>query len=56
MLGERRTLEQVDELFRQMSVREIREHLEELYQVEVTPSLISAVTDKVMEEDRKSVV
>jgi putative transposase len=33
-----------------MSVREIREHLEELYQVEVTPSLISAVTDEVMEE------
>ena len=35
---------------RGMSVREIREHLEELYQVEVTPSLISAVTDEVMEE------
>jgi len=33
-----------------MSVREIREHLEELYQVEVTPSLISAVTDEVVEE------
>ena len=33
-----------------MSVREIREHLEDLYQVEVTPSLISAVTDEVMEE------
>jgi len=35
---------------RGLSVREIREHLEELYQVEVTPSLISAVTDEVMEE------
>jgi len=35
---------------RGMSVREIREHLEALYQVEVTPSLISAVTDEVMEE------
>lgn len=35
---------------RGMSVREIREHLEELYQVEVSPSLISAVTDEVMEE------
>ena len=35
---------------RGMSVREIREHLEELYQIEVTPSLISAVTDEVMEE------
>jgi putative transposase len=35
---------------RGMSVREIREHLEVLYQVEVAPSLISAVTDEVMEE------
>jgi len=35
---------------RGMSVREIREHLEDLYQVEVTPSLISAVTDEVMAE------
>ena len=35
---------------RGMSVREIREHLEELYQIEVTPSLISAVTDEVIEE------
>jgi putative transposase len=35
---------------RGMSVREIREHLEDLYQIEVTPSLISAVTDEVMEE------
>ena len=35
---------------RGMSVREIREHLEELYQVEVAPSLISVVTDEVMAE------
>ena len=35
---------------RGLSVREIRAHLEDLYQVEVAPSLISAVTDEVMEE------
>ena len=35
---------------RGMSVREIREHLEELYQVEVAPSFISAVTDEVLAE------
>ena len=35
---------------RGMSVREIREHLEELYQVEVAPALISAVTDEVLAE------
>lgn len=35
---------------RGMSVREIQAHLEELYQVEVSPSLISAVTDEVLEE------
>jgi transposase-like protein len=35
---------------RGMSVREIREHLEELYQVEVAPDLISTVTDEVLEE------
>lgn len=35
---------------RGMTVREIRAHLEELYQVEVSPSLISAVTDEVLEE------
>src|SRR5687767_3421894 len=35
---------------RGMSVREIQEHLEQLYQVEVAPSLISAVTDEVLEE------
>ncbi len=35
---------------RGMSVREIQEHLEELYQVDVAPSFISAVTDEVVEE------
>src|SRR5215208_6409153 len=99
LLGERRTMDEVDELFRQMkkvltedgaiplaiprdragtfapqlvpknarrlpkfdetvlslyargmSVREIQEHLEQLYQVEVAPSFISAVTDEVLEE------
>jgi putative transposase len=35
---------------RGMTVREIREHLEELYQVQVAPDCISAVTDEVMEE------
>src|SRR5829696_7045451 len=35
---------------RGMSVREIQEHLEQLYQVEVAPSFISAVTDEVLEE------
>jgi putative transposase len=35
---------------RGMSVREIQEHLEELYQVDVSPSLISAVTDEVLAE------
>jgi transposase-like protein len=35
---------------RGMSVREIREHLEELYQVAVTPDLISTVTGEVMAE------
>ena len=35
---------------RGMSVREIREHLEQLYQVEVAPALISAVTDEVLSE------
>jgi len=37
-------------LARGMSVFEIREHLEALYQVEVTPSLISAVTEEMMAE------
>jgi putative transposase len=35
---------------RGMSVREIQAHLEQLYQVEVSPALISAVTDSVLEE------
>ena len=35
---------------RGMSVREIRGHLEELYGIEVSPDLISAVTDAVLEE------
>jgi putative transposase len=35
---------------RGMSVREIQAHLEQLYQVEVSPALISAVTDSVLDE------
>ncbi len=35
---------------RGVSVREIQAHLEQLYQVEVAPSVISAVTGEVMEE------
>lgn len=35
---------------RGMSTREIQAHLAEIYQVEVSPSLISEVTDAVMEE------
>lgn len=35
---------------RGMTTREIQSHLEEMYQVEVSPSLISAVTDAVIEE------
>jgi putative transposase len=35
---------------RGMSTREIQGHLEEIYQVEVSPSLISEVTDAVVEE------
>jgi putative transposase len=37
---------------RGMSTREIQGHLEEMYQVEVSPSLISEVTDGVMEQAR----
>jgi len=37
---------------RGMSVREIRGHLEELYGVDVSPDLISRVTDEVMDEVR----
>jgi len=35
---------------RGMSVREIRGHLEELYGIDVSPDLISAVTDAVLDE------
>lgn len=35
---------------RGMTVREIRAHLEELYQVQIAPDCISAVTDEVLEE------
>src|SRR5436309_1555039 len=35
---------------RGMTVREIRGHLEELYAIEVSPDLISAVTDAVLDE------
>jgi putative transposase len=38
---------------RGMSVREIRGHLEELYGVDVSPDLISRVTDEVMDEVRE---
>ena len=37
---------------RGMTVREIRGHLQELYGVEVSPDLISRVTDAVLEEVR----
>jgi putative transposase len=33
-----------------MSTREIQGHLEEIYKVEVSPTLISNVTEEVMEE------
>jgi len=35
---------------RGMTVREIRAHLEELYQIEIAPTVISTVTDAVVEE------
>lgn len=35
---------------RGMTVRDIQSHLEEMYEVEVSPSLISRVTDQVLEE------
>jgi putative transposase len=35
---------------RGVSVREIQAHLEQLYQIEVSPAMISAVTDGVLEE------
>ncbi len=37
---------------RGMSVRDIRSHLEELYEVEVSPDLISRVTDGILDELR----
>ena len=37
---------------RGMSTRDIQAHLEEQYGVEVSPALISQVTDAVMEEVR----
>jgi putative transposase len=37
---------------RGMSTRDIQEHLREMYQVEVSPSLISEITDAVMEDAR----
>lgn len=37
---------------RGMTTRQIQQHLEEIYQVEVSPSLISAVTDAVIDEAR----
>jgi putative transposase len=35
---------------RGLSTREIQQHLEEIYQVEVSPTLISSVTDEVIDE------
>ena len=35
---------------RGMTVREIRGHLEELYDIEVSPDLVSAITDAVLDE------
>jgi Transposase and inactivated derivatives len=35
---------------RELSVREIQQHLEEIYKVEVSPGLISNVTDEVIDE------
>lgn len=37
---------------RGLSTREIKQHLEEMYQVEVSPGLISSVTDAVIDEVR----
>ena len=37
---------------RGLSTREIRGHLEEIYQVEISPGLISSVTDEVIEDVR----
>jgi putative transposase len=40
----------ISNVARGVSVREIRGHLEELYGIDVSPDLISAVTDAVLEE------
>ena len=46
--------EQIISLYaRGLSTREIQQHLEEIYQVEVSPALISAVTDEVVDEVRE---
>ena len=45
--------EQIISLYaRGLSTREIQQHLEEIYQVEVSPALISSVTEEVLEEVR----
>ncbi|HKP80579.1 MAG TPA: IS256 family transposase [Pyrinomonadaceae bacterium] len=45
--------EQIISLYaRGLSTREIQQHLEEIYQVEVSPTLISNVTDEVIDEVR----
>ena len=38
---------------RGMSVREIRSHLEEIYEVNVSADLISTITDSVIDEVKK---
>ncbi len=38
---------------RGMSVRDVQAHLREIYQVEVSPDLISTITDAVLEELRE---
>ena len=38
---------------RGLSTREIQQHLEEIYHVEVSPALISSVTDEVIDEVRR---
>ena len=35
---------------RGISVREVRGHLEEIYGIEVSPDLVSAITDAVLDE------
>ena len=52
--GERRLDGRIVSLYaRGMTVREIQGHLKELYGVEVSPDLISRVTDAVLEEVRE---